>query len=222
MANLSTVTGTGAHVAITLGLVGYLQTGQPSALFQAGAGILILLTILHFLYVSTRGPTDTTTGARQQGGVMPLEDQPLRVASIESIRRPLLLASTVWLAFFLPGVYVPSSEHLTAIQRAWNQGATLSLEVLWHGIVYATCYTFPNVAVLCCATTAMGCCLRSGTCSTRSALKLGIGVYAAALSGLFLVGDEPWKVGASLNYVRLATGMSVLGFVRGFKATWFA
>lgn len=137
-----------------------------------------------------------------------------------------------WLLLFTAGMIIPSTPYRELL--ASPVGLPLSkLLVAW--LVVVTCYTLPNVALLCCSASLLGAAGRrarlergeepedDGISSPYvSAVIRGFFVFLVLLSGVLILLEKPFDAPSAEQYLRLAGFVSLLSFLVGYNPHLFA
>lgn len=138
-----------------------------------------------------------------------------------------------WILLFTAGALISSEPYRELL------GGSKPLE-LWKMIQYGTVvfssYTVTNVAMLCCLSSLLGGIYRGsthlereGAANTPSIVDVrllpyliqGFVIFLLIISGLFLLGDDPFQNLTQSKYLRLAGTASLFSFVAGYKPRVF-
>lgn len=142
------------------------------------------------------------------------------------------LALLAWVLLFGGGVLVGTEPFRKKLSESPLLTTT---DFFYNSFVVLSCYTVTNVALLCCISSLLGGLYRA---ATRPEAEIpqepivvnylpyviqGFVVYLLLVSGLFLLGEDPFK-DANLSqgrYTRLAGTSSLFCFLAGYKPRMF-
>ena len=137
-------------------------------------------------------------------------------------------ALLAWVLFLAGGLLISTERHRSLIGSAVPVPLLDEIKTWW---VVVTCFTVTNVAFLCCLSSLLGGIYRAATrvrsddesVSVRYLPYLiqGFAMYLLLISGLLLVGEEPFSAPSQSKYIRLAGSASILSFLGGYKPRLF-
>ena len=146
-----------------------------------------------------------------------------------------VVCRVVLILLFAIGSLVASEPYRQALAGAGAENVPLPrLAVIQYSLIVLTSYTVTNVAILCVLSSMLGG-LYSG--STRGEdgensgavitirllpyLIQGFVIFLLLISGLFLLGEEPFANLTQNRYIRMAGTASLLSFAAGYKPRIF-
>jgi len=137
-------------------------------------------------------------------------------------------AVLAWVILLAGGLLISTERHRQLIGGAASLPVLEQLKLWW---VVLTCFTVTNVALLCCLSSLLGGIYRATTRvgSDDSSVSVrylpyliqGFAIYLLLISGLLLVGEEPFSAPSQSKYIRLAGSASILSFLAGYKPRLF-
>ena len=137
-----------------------------------------------------------------------------------------------WILLYSAGALISSEPYRKQLTSADPQEFSVLLR---SSLVVFSSYTVTNVAMLCCICSMLGGLYRGAT-RTGSELAAGpavVGIrvlpyliqgfviFLLIVSGLFLLGDDPFSNLTQSKYIRLAGSASLFSFVAGYKPRVF-
>jgi hypothetical protein len=142
-----------------------------------------------------------------------------------------VLGLTGWILLFTAGALIASEPY----RRVLGGSEPLPLTTMFqYGLLVFSSYTVTNVAMLCCLSSLLGGLYRGATRAepgTVSPSLVGIRllpyliqgfvIFLLIVSGLFLLGDDPFNSLTQSKYIRLAGSASLFSFVAGYKPRVF-
>lgn len=193
---------------------------------------------------STHPPT-TTAGQDPASG--PVADTgraviPVPASLVSDLpRRPLNLTEAVvcmtavvtWVIFVAVGVAVPTKPYIDLMSSP--DGKTSFLGLAHAMFVILTCYTFTNIAALCCISAVIGAIGRSARIDDVdrtdpatdlrtlciSAVIRGFFLYLVILSGTLFLSEQKFDAISIEQYLKLAGLVSLLSFAIGYDPHLF-
>ena len=136
-----------------------------------------------------------------------------------------------WIVLFTAGSLISSEPYRKLL--GGSQPLELSTMMQYGAIVF-TSYTVTNVAMLCCLASLLGGIYRGatrvepGTVSPSVVgvrllpyLIQGFVIFLLIVSGLFLLGDDPFSNLTQSKYIRMAGSASLFSFIAGYKPRVF-
>jgi len=156
-------------------------------------------------------------------------------------RRPLtaaeasvcILAILAWVLFVAVGVAVPTKPYIDLMGNPG--GTTTSFEFAKALFVILTCYTFTNIAALCCLSAVIGAIGRSARIDDVerndpatdlrtlciSAVIRGFFMFVVILSGTLVLSDQKFDNISIEQYLKLTGLVSLLSFAIGYDPRLF-
>lgn len=138
-----------------------------------------------------------------------------------------------WILLFTAGALISSEPY----RKLLGGSEPLALwAMVQYGVVVFSSYTVTNVAMLCCLSSLLGGIYRGSTrveregaanCPSVVDVRLlpyliqGFVIFLLIISGLFLLGDDPFQNLTQSKYLRLAGTASLFSFVAGYKPRVF-
>jgi hypothetical protein len=137
-----------------------------------------------------------------------------------------------WILLYSAGSLISSEPYRNQLTGA----EPLEFSILLRSsLIVFSCYTVTNVAMLCCICSMLGGLYRG---ATRNGAELaggssvveirvlpyliqGFVIFLLIVSGLFLLGDDPFSNLTQSKYIRLAGSASLFSFVAGYKPRVF-
>jgi hypothetical protein len=164
--------------------------------------------------------TDHTSFTTRSTGQLQISDMAIGVAGL-----------TAWILLFTAGSLIASEPY----RKQLSGSDPLDFPVmLRYGVIVFSCYTVTNVAMLCCLSSLLGGLYRGstrvepGTVSPSVVgvrllpyLIQGFVIFLLIVSGLFLLGDDPFANLTQSKYIRLAGSASLFSFIAGYKPRVF-
>ncbi len=182
-------------------------------------------------------PAPTTTQAA--GAAVP--SVPIPPARAFLPRRPLtrneaitsIMAIAAWVILTAAGVAVSTKPYIDLLSSASGKATLLELAGAWF--VMITCYTFTNIALLCCLSAVIGAIGRSARvddiqrddpatdlrtlCITG--MIRGFFMFVVILSGTLILSDQKYDDITIEQYLKLAGLVSLLSFAIGYDPHLF-
>jgi hypothetical protein len=136
-----------------------------------------------------------------------------------------------WILLFSAGALIASEPY----RKQLASPEPLDLPVmLRYGLIVFSSYTVTNVAMLCCFSSLLGGLYRGATRAEAGTISpsvvgvrllpyliQGFVIFLLIVSGLFLLGDDPFSNLTQSKYIRLAGSASLFSFVAGYKPRVF-
>jgi hypothetical protein len=185
------------------------------------------------------GRPDGTTADAGPAAVAPSAPTPSSSASLP--QRPLtrneavvcILAISAWVILTAAGVAVPTKPSIDLISAA--NGKTTMLEFVRAWFLVVTCYTFTNIALLCCVSAVIGAIGRSARIDDVerndpatdlrtlciSGMIRGFFMFIVVLSGTLILSDQKYDDITIEQYLKLAGLVSLLSFTIGYDPHLF-
>lgn len=147
--------------------------------------------------------------------------------------RDRLLGATglvLWILLFTVGALVASEPYR---KKLGGEAPLPWSMVIVYSLVVLASYTVTNVAILCCISSVLGGLYRGSTKGGDGYMETTIGIrvlpyliqglviFLLLVSGLFLLGEEPFNNLGPNKYIRLAGTSSLLSFLAGYKPRIF-
>lgn len=136
-----------------------------------------------------------------------------------------------WILLFTAGALIASEPY----RKLLGSPEPLAFPVmLRYGLIAFSCYTVTNVALLCCLSSLLGGLYRGATRAEAGTISpsvvgvrllpyliQGFVIFLLIVSGLFLLGDDPFSNLNQSKYIRLAGSASLFSFIAGYKPRIF-
>ena len=136
-----------------------------------------------------------------------------------------------WIVLFTAGALIASEPY----RRLLGSSESLDpMRILWYCLIVFACYTVTNVAMLCCLSSLLGGLYRGATRAEPGTISpsvvgmrllpyliQGFVIFLFIVSGLFLLGDDPFNNLTQSKYIRLAGSASLFSFIAGYKPRVF-
>ena len=136
-----------------------------------------------------------------------------------------------WIVLFTAGALIASEPY----RKLLDSSARLApMTVLWYCLIVFSSYTVTNVAMLCCLSSLLGGLYRGATRTEPGTISpsvvgmrllpyliQGFVIFLFIVSGLFLLGDDPFHNLTQSKYIRLAGSASLFSFIAGYKPRVF-
>jgi hypothetical protein len=136
-----------------------------------------------------------------------------------------------WIVLFTAGALISSEPY----RKVLGSSAPIEpITTLWYGVLVFACYTVTNVAMLCCLSSLLGGLYRGATRAEPGTVSpsvvgvrllpyliQGFVIFLFIVSGLFLLGDDPFQNLSQSKYIRLAGSASLFSFIAGYKPRVF-
>ncbi len=136
-----------------------------------------------------------------------------------------------WILLFTAGALIASEPYR---KQLGSSEPLETLTILRYGLIVFSSYTVTNVAMLCCLASVLGGLYRGATrvepgvvSPTVIGIRLlpyliqGFVIFLLIVSGLFLLGDDPFSNLNQSKYIRLAGSASLFSFIAGYKPRVF-
>ncbi len=136
-----------------------------------------------------------------------------------------------WILLYSAGALISSEPYRKELS---GSEALEFPSLLQYGLIVFSCYTVTNVAMLCCISSMLGGLYRGATKAEAGLappgpvgirvlpyLIQGFVIFLLLVSGLFLLGDDPFSNLTQSKYIRLAGSASLFSFVAGYKPRVF-
>jgi hypothetical protein len=144
-----------------------------------------------------------------------------------------ILALSAWVILTAAGVAVSTKPYIDLISNA--NGKTTMLELVRAWFLVVTCYTFTNIALLCCLSAVIGAIGRSARIDDVerndpatdlrtlciSGMIRGFFMFIAVLSGTLILSDQKYDDITIEQYLKLAGLVSLLSFAIGYDPHLF-
>jgi hypothetical protein len=143
------------------------------------------------------------------------------------------LAIAAWVVLTAAGVAVSTKPYIDLLSNATGRATLLELAEAWF--VMITCYTFTNIALLCCLSAVIGAIGRSARvddverndpatdlrtlCITG--MIRGFFMFIVILSGTLILSDQQYDNITIEQYLKLAGLVSLLSFAIGYDPHLF-
>jgi len=164
----------------------------------------------------------------------PSENTSFTIYSVARLeRRDLMLGGAgliFWVLLFTAGCLIASEPYR---KKLGGPDPLPLLLVVQYCIVVLASYTVTNVAMLCCISSLLGGIYRGATKREEEYRDKAIGmrilpyliqgfvIFLLLVSGLFLLGEEPFNNLTQNKYIRLAGTASLLSFLAGYRPRIF-
>jgi hypothetical protein len=136
-----------------------------------------------------------------------------------------------WILLFTAGALIASEPY----RKQLASPEPLDFPVMFrYGLIVFSSYTVTNVAMLCCLSSLLGGLYRGATRTEPGSISpsvvgmrllpyliQGFVIFLFIVSGLFLLGDDPFGNLTQSKYIRLAGSASLFSFVAGYKPRVF-
>ncbi|HEV8543278.1 MAG TPA: hypothetical protein VGR78_12860 [Verrucomicrobiae bacterium] len=136
-----------------------------------------------------------------------------------------------WILLFTGGALIGSEPY----RKALSDSQVLPVAtILRYSFIVLTTYTVTNVAMLCCISSMLGGIYRGSTRADEAMsvpgvigirllpyLIQGFVIFLLLISGLFLLGEDPFANLSANKYIRMAGTASLFSFLAGYKPRIF-
>jgi hypothetical protein len=137
-----------------------------------------------------------------------------------------------WITLAIAGVAIPTKPYIDLVGTGTGMGV---LHGAWAFFVMITCYTFTNIAFLCCLSAVIGAVGRSARIDDAArvgaetdfrtlsiaAIIRGFFMYILIVSGTLILSDQKFDDISIQQYLKLAGLVSLLSFAVGYDPTLF-
>jgi hypothetical protein len=144
-----------------------------------------------------------------------------------------ILAIVAWVILTAAGVAVSTKPYIDLISNADGKATFLHLAQAWFLVI--TCYTFTNIAILCCLSAVIGAIGRSARVDDVdrndpatdlrtlciSGMIRGFFMFIVILSGTLILSDQKYDDITIEQYLKLAGLVSLLSFAIGYDPHLF-
>jgi Na+/melibiose symporter-like transporter len=127
------------------------------------------------------------------------------------------IAAFLWLVIYTNGIVISTAPY----RQSLNDSTIDAYQKLCCWVIVFFCYTMTNIPILCCLSAIMGGYCQRTTGTVIEYAGRGLFVYFVLVSGILLVGNNPFDNPSQGQYTRLASTASLIAFIAGYSPELF-